>query len=379
MSFRRRWLSTAIALTVAACAAGTAQTVTVDVQDVPLHEVIEQLKLETEADIRADGLAQDVLAQPVTYTGTDVPLKRALREICGQVGLRLHTYGSSRTLGRHFRLLARGLNEAEPPTVQAGPYLVRLLAVTDTYARKLDFRRLAEPLTFRQDLELLLEAEADTDEDAAALLRFDPAIAVTDNTGKALEPVPRRPEEGAFNISRQTMSGPIMVSAPAPEAITLAAIVGELVVAAEVTPLHFEFDAAKHGVTITTKGYTVTLDSVEVTPEGECEVALKLVTPPQPGESDPQRLDPLADFSCFVVLKDGTELRSMLHRSSVRVPGQPDNAGKRRITYGSTWRSSRLPPGTKPAKVLFGSFAKSAETKRIPFKFENIPLPTWGQ
>lgn len=189
MSFRRRWLSPAIALTVAACAAGTAQTVTVEVQGVPLNELIEQLKLNGDVEILTRGLPADLLEQPVSYKAEDVPVK----------------------------------------------------------------------------------------------------------------------------------------------------------------------------------------------PDGECEVRLKLVTPLELTEVDPERLHPLADLTCAVVGDDGIAVDLLLRASSIHVPGGPNNQGKRRVTYASTWRSSRLPAGTKPAKVAFGFFAKSDETKRIPFQFENIPLPTWGQ
>ncbi len=377
MSFRRRWLSTAIALTVAACAAGTAQTVTVDVQGVPLHEVIEQLKLEGDVEILTPGLPADLLELPVSYKAEDVPVKRALREICRPLGLRLHTYGTSRRGGHVFRVVGMRPDEAEPPSGQAGPYAVRLTCITRMDVMTLDFRRRAEPMTFRRHLQLEFEAEADTDENAQALVAFHPAVVVTDNTGKTLEPAREELGESARDrgghIWNQKMTGTVDVGSPAPEALSLATVAGELVVAAKVTPLRFEFDAAKQGATITKDGYTLTLESVEVTPTGRCHVDFMLLMPVEPDAKARQGIRGRPDATCTIVLDDGTEVREQMLSARGRqgAEGIP--------TWQITCGTYGFPAGAKPHRVLYSFSIRSDETKRIPFKFENIPLPTWGQ
>jgi hypothetical protein len=372
-----RALSLVISLTMVACAAASAQTVTIDAEGVPLNEVIDQLKLDADVDIRTDGVPQDVLMQPVTYTGADLPIKRALREIGRQAGLRLYTHPGVGSGGRWFRLLAMRPDQVEPPMAQAGPYLVRLARIKLVDERTLDFGRV-EPLTFRNELELSLQAEADTERDAAVLLAIHPALAVTDNTGHTLEPA--RPELDDRELRRarpaweESVFSTVSVGPPAKDAVSLAGIAGELVVAAKVTPVRFELDPTKEGQEITQHGYTLRLDSIAAKPQGRVDVDFTMTWQlPRTESGEPQSILRPVRGACAIVLDDGTEVRLTTGGGLARA--EADGAVKRQFTC----RAYDFPAGAKPARVTYSFFVRSDETKRIPFKLENIPLPTWEE
>jgi hypothetical protein len=357
------------ALALVLCSAGAAQNVTVEVDGAPLGEVIAQLKFETEALITAQALPEEMLAQPLTYHAVDVPLKRALREICERMRAKLRTFQVGRGRPR-YNLVPMPADETPPPTAQAGPYVVRLTAITHSRAVTRDFQHLDAPPRIQDELRLQMEAEADTDEDAEALLGLHPDAVVIDDTGRTLEPARREPSEPRMRgtgIFGQKLIRSITVAPPAEGATALTRVECELVAAEEVRPLRFELDAAQQGQGMTQDGYTVQLRAVAVRAGGRAEVALT-VTPPPAGELRHPRIP---DATCALLLEDGTEHRASAH--TARGGTSENNIMRWEITY---WARG-LPEGGRPVKVVYSFRYRSQETRRIPFTFVELPLPRW--
>ncbi|MFQ5809435.1 MAG: hypothetical protein ACE5JM_07440 [Armatimonadota bacterium] len=358
-------------LAVLASAAATAQNVTVDADGTPLSQVLQRLEQEADVEFRAAGEGPPGLfARLVSYQAQDVPVGRAVREMCRTLGLDTRRYIAAGRRVFELRLMDPG--EVYPPEVQAGPYLVRLTSVTESRSARLRFRGTTEPLTTSHGLRLRLVAEADTEEDAQALLAFDTALAATDDTGKRLESSGRKLRDSQLDGPPMPwscrMSTLCSVAAPAKDAAALTSISGALIVAAKVTPLRFEFDATEQGASVTKEGYTVTLASLSASRTGVGQIELALARSPDRAATDREPfLRAYGAGRLVVPLSDGRAL--YLPANTVRPWRSDENKG--RMTCGMPV----LAPGVQPVKVVYSLFVRSQEIKTIPFRFETVPLP----
>ncbi|MFQ5809434.1 MAG: hypothetical protein ACE5JM_07435 [Armatimonadota bacterium] len=370
-----RPVAAAVVLAILHSLPATAQNVTLDLEGVPLSQAIERLSLRGGVEVRMDDVPHELLDRPVTYRSQDVPTRRALREICQELGLRMEAYRAAGQ-GVLFKLIPLRPGELQPPAVQAGPYIVRLLSIRRRESASLSLGRPTEPPTLRRSLTLSFEVEVDTHADAKALLAVHPAADVTDNTGKALEPSSRElssgtPRGGGYMWPRP-MTPALAFGLPATDAVSLREIAGELVIAGKVTPVRLEFQATQTGARLEKEGYAVTLESVKLVPPRICHVELTIVQPPRPPDvPEPRWREQLAG-TCTVVLDDGSE-RYARQGGGLVTPGAA-GADKWELSF----RAYDIPAGAAPVKVAYSLTLRSHERKRIPFSFQDIPLPTWG-
>jgi hypothetical protein len=370
-----RRLVTAIAVGLLACSAVAAQNVTLKVDDAPLVQVVADLARQTGADIDV-GMAE-ALPQPprVSFDVKDMPLRAVLRLIGEQTGGHFESWeeGSYYYVDEPDPL-------AEAPMVRAGPYYVRIGSIRIEDARELRFRTdFPEPLEVTHYMLVQLSVDADDDLDLARFSHVDPKVTGVDNTGQRISTAEPQPEavgeaedvglegfdlEGWWSMGE--MEPTLSLSQPAPTAVSLATLEGKLVAYRQARRITLRVPLPPPTTPIAKE--TVSLVVTGAVPSDEGYEVQGTLTPVGDGwgPTDP-------DVRTRLELADGTLVRGYETESGVEW-GEND-----RPTRGDyTWQFENL-PAARPVALICEVISVSPDTETIPFRFDNIPLPTWGE
>ncbi|MFQ6132672.1 MAG: hypothetical protein ACE5R4_11590 [Armatimonadota bacterium] len=347
-----------------------AQRVTVDFDQVPLEQALDEIKGQTGWQIWHSLRGQN--DQPaISLQMEDAPLRVVLRAIGQQAGCHFQQAGR-----RNFHLRWGPDPAEECPSTQVGPYTVRVRSIRITDARILAFDgRNEQPLTFQNDMAIELSVEADENTDLEAVAAVHPGLTAVDNIGQTVQPrVKELPQWHSPNTSWQHQGhirASVTMDEPSPEAVSLRTLEGDIVVYTDVEPVRFEFPLEGPRQPQTSAGHTVTLTSVELTAGNAYEIKAKWELPPRGPE---QRPGPwrTPSYEAYLVAADGTRI------SAFGGGGMGGSTTGNRMVYDCTWRLQ--PRGNQvPAKFALTIVVKSEQTQSLHYKLEDVPLPTWGE
>jgi hypothetical protein len=348
------------AVLLSACASAYAQTVSVDFAQVPLRQALAELQRRTGASIESP--PDSAASRPVTLRADNAPLRGVLRAVCAQAGA--HCEQADR---RNFRILEGPDPGERCPTVQAGPYTIRIRSVTITDALDLTYERSDQaPLAFQDQMTIALTIEADADLDTEAVIGMDRGVAARDDVGRIVAARATGLPEGYYDPQGSgyardgVVSEVLTLDVPGPGATRLTVLEGDLVVHDAVRDVTFEFPLAGPGLPQSAEGHTFAIQGVRPNADdGYYHVDTQWRLPWSP------RGEPWSD--AYLVAPDGRRLT--FSGASGRLGRQEQD-----FVIERSYRV-RLPADFVPEKLVFECTAKSRETHRVRFRFQDISLP----
>ncbi len=162
-----------------------AQRVTIDVKNVPLSDVLQQLHEQTGYELLVHGKARSGTGM-VTVSLTDVPLKRAVQEICRQVGREPH-----RLQFRYhcYVLYPAGPASEDAASTVAGDYVLRASCGEIAHRPRPHFGGpRSQELPKEEYPRLTMRVEIDAPDDAAGsrVLGIEPGVKLVDDRGRGM-------------------------------------------------------------------------------------------------------------------------------------------------------------------------------------------------
>jgi hypothetical protein len=322
------------------------QTVTIDLRDAPIADAIKALRELSGVDFTGEmgGNPQTPL---ITLAFEGAPLKTVVREMCRQAGWHFQRFG------RGYSLWS-GVQDDTRPDAQVdglGIFVESLSLENSVYFLTDD------PQSHEQNrLHVRLRAEAEDDELLEPVLGFDYAITVTLDTGDVL----KGPEHGLHRPPwfRPEIDADIPVPPPPPEARTIASIEGDLVLYADITRLEAEFALDDVGAGKDEGLMSVTF--LDYSPQG-FRPKLQFVAPENGRPIQPQ-------FDAVLIGENGVEA----HSDGVGGSGGLQDGV---WTYTQEAGFARVPPGFEPVAIRYAATISRDPSKRVHYKFEDIPLP----
>jgi hypothetical protein len=344
---------------LAAIAPLAAQTVTIDVEDATVQDVVTALKELTGAQIVGEVHARQDTPL-VTLQFEDAPLKRVIAELCKQVG-----WHYSR-LGRGYHLLP-GVEEDHRPRFEVEGYQIFLDSISLRNTHSLNLKPREREVQSDHCLYVELKAEAESDEMLDPVVGFDTAITATLDTGDVV----KGPEQPLHSSRRYSFEPEIHASVPVdrppPGAKSIASLEGDLVLYADIRETTLEFPVDEVNTTKDEEVLSVTF--VEYDPKGQ-QAEFELVLP-----EDELRTEegPRAQPWCKAVLvaEDGARL---LSNGSDWTGNVEEGLAK----YKQGFRFPSVPDGFEPVKVIYTATISRDPSRRLHYRFENIPLPIPG-
>ncbi len=351
-----------VVLGLAVCAA-QAQPVTLKVDDAGLWEVAAALSKQTGAAIDLPFAAGAPDEPHVTLDVKDLALRAVLRLIGEQTG-------------GHFESWERGdyyyTQEPDPlaeaPTAKTGPYLVRIGSVRIEDARELRFRTdFDEPLEITHHMLVRFSLDADDELDLARLVGLAEEVRAVDNTGRRITVVePAETEwEGFESPGGWWGTEPeLRLTQPAAEAAGLASLEGALVAYRQARWVKLRVPLPPPATPTVTEVCSLLVTHASMADEGYTVRGTLTPVGDGWGPVDPD-MDARLEFANGGVAR-GYETEASVEWGNGATPG--------RGQY--TWLFQDLPAG-QPVAFVCDLVAVTPDTEVVPFRFQNIPLPTW--
>lgn len=334
-----------------------AQTVTLDMENVTLEQVLGELRAQTGYDIRLMNPGAMGQPEPVIerVQAADRPLKEVLREVCVWTGCRYR-----RDYGNTFRIEPGLFEESFSATTVAGYRISVEHVFVNEGARTLDLVREYEGARLQPpSLRLNMALEAPTDEAASAVGGFERMRAVDDQGREATMDERQEqmmlqqylqfnqvPDRATFDLNFQDFGL---------HANALERLEGTLLLYENVEELEFRFDdLSAHDATVKHGDVAVTLQEATVR-AGQVHVSRRVDAPRAQGGMDSR----WAGGKIEVVFEDGTT-------ESVPTYFQVGSG-----THGMGLREREK----KPVAIVFRVVRRGGPMKKLPFVIEDIPLP----
>ncbi len=333
-----------------------AQRITIDVKDAALPDAVAAIKQLAGVQIIGDNAA-NVDTPHVTLKADDAPLTRVMRDLCAQVGWHFTRFGP----GYH---LMPGIEKDERPRCALDGFDVLLEGLDLTNTLSLGFRGPAQGTHATRQLTLRLVAESDDNEALTVVYGFDPQVAAMTDTGVKLNPL----QQGTFGVAPAfggAINAPIPVQLPPADARRIATLEGDVLTYADMRKIEHEFAIDEVGHRFDDKEISVTFAGYDP-PSHNAKFKLMLPeTPPEPGRS-PQWVRPVG--TATLVDQNGAQCVSQ--------GGGYNGSTTEGIVHFEQTFYLQAPEGFEPAKVRYRCVIPRDPTKRLHYKFENVPLPT---
>ena len=348
-----RAMACAIALLPAA--AGFGQRLTIEVEGAHLKDVVEAVQQMTGVQIIGHNAANDDTPL-VTLDHEDAPLKRVMRDICTQAGWQYRRFGA----GYH---LMPGAEADHRPRVEIEGFEVTLESLRLQNAAWLNLRETGREVQSDHSLSLTLKAEAEEDEAVEVLVGFDTQVRVTYDTGEEVTGPEQRLHPRLY-FHGGVLDGQIQLPPPPEGATKIASIEGDLVMFAQLERLELEFGVDEVGMVKDEGVLSVTLMGFH---EEQNQVTFELMMPTDEYKDERgQGIQPRP----HVMLVDDTGARAQDSGRSVSGRGSQDGISR----YEQTFHFGSKLEGT-PVALHYRALLPRDPTKRLPYKFEDIPLP----
>lgn len=338
----------------------SAQTVTLDMENVTLGEVVEELKAQSGYDLRIinRGGMGGLLEPRIEHVqATDRPLKEVLRQVCVWTDCRYR-----RVYGNQFYIEPGVFEQSQAATMIAG-YRISVESVSiNEGGRSLNLVKEYEgPRLQAPTLGLTLALEAPTDEAAAAVAGFEGMRVVDDEglEGKMDESYEKSALQDNFQFYHlpDTTNVSLNFENVGLHAKKLKTLEGTLLLYEDVEELVFRFDdLSARNVTVRQGDVALTLEDVEVQP-GQVRVVKKAEAPSvQVRGRDPR----WAGGTLEVVFADGSV-------ESAPSPFYPGSSGSH--SMGLRRRDE------EPVAIVCRVTRRQGPLRKLPFKIADIPLP----
>jgi len=336
--------------------AAGAQRISLDVNDMALPDVVTAIKQLSGVQIIGEMAVTDQTPH-ITLKLEDAPLRKVMTEVCRQVGWHFARFGTG------YNLMP-GVEADQRPRCEAGDFQVVLDNLELTNSLSLSLRDPAQGTRVTRQLTLRFSAEADDDETLTAIYNFDPKLTVTTDTGVTLAPLQDRIYGGQMSFGGSP-TFQIPVKPPPAEARKLAAIEGDVVLYADITRIEHDFALDQPGTRFDKGELTVKFLSYEsATHTAKFELMLPEPPPPQPGAPH-EWLQPRAT----------AELRDAAGTPSVS--GGYGFSGSTNEGISRFQQTFNFSAGQEyvPTTIRYRVSIQRNATKRVHYRFENVPLP----
>lgn len=376
-----------------------AQRVTIDVKNVPLSDVLQQLHEQTGYELLVHGKARSGTGM-VKVSLTDAPLKRALQEICRQVGREPHRL--------QFRYHCYVLNPARPgsedvASTVAEDYVLGASCGEIAHRPRPHFGGpRSEELPKEEYPRLTIRVDIDAPDDAAGMrvLGIEPGVKLVDDRGRgmaqAADELPVT-TTGTYNVVTLDANGEKLVGAvphifatpganhpsqfycrldaplPQPDAKALT-MLGKLVVWQECRRVELSVPWGQVGAVRTANQVELTTQAfAEKAAEEEFEATF---TVKRPAVKLPAGHWPLTrcwpDLFPWLVFGDG-ETTAEAFRGGGSVETKPANG---HTVSEVTWEFDFVGRETaRPTELVLETFVQAGPIVTIPFVIVDIPLP----
>ena len=336
-------------------AAGFGQHLTIQVEDANPKDVVTAIQHMTGAQIIGHHAVPDDTPL-ITLDHEDAPLKRVLRDICAQAGWHYRRFGQ----GYH---LMPGVEEDHRPRVVMEGFEVTLEAVRIQNAAWLNLRETGREVQSDHSLSLTLKAESEEDEAVEVLVGFDTQVKVTYDTGEEVTGPEQRLHPRMY-LHGGTLDGQVRLPPPPEGATKIASIEGDLVMFAQLERLELEFGVDEAGMVKDEGVLSVTLVGFN---EEQTQATFELMMPTDEyKDEDGQTIQPRS----HVTLIDDTGAQVRESGGGFSGRGPQDGVS----TYEQTFHFGRKLEGT-PMTLRYRTLLARDPSKRLPYKFEDIPLP----
>jgi hypothetical protein len=252
------------------------------------------------------------------------------------------------------------------PQCVVGDYRLIVNELVLSASRSRSLWDLAQPWQVTNQLTVELLAEASRPQALIPLLGFDPGIRAVTDTGAVLAPDRTDLPLGTYHLIGSTLNGNLGVAFPPPGVASLASVEGDLVLYAEVETADFEFKPAEPEVTKQVGDIQLTWQR-EQSAHGSFRFGLAMPRlAPRWKES---KGGPEVRMLATLTMADGHQEFGFAHE---RAEERPDDTGSFDMYVGF----SHSLYGT-PVSIACRTAVVRSPTKRLHYKFENLPLPTW--
>ncbi len=346
--------------------------VTIKADQAPLSDVLKQLEDQTGTRIYSP--FRNVPEDPmVSVEAQDASLRAVLREIAAQCGCYLQGGGTN------TYILREGDDPRElAPSVVAGPYTLRLRSVSVNDSMTLDLMATGEqPLRLNRGMVVSIEIEADDDLDLARIYALHPAARAVDDRGRVIAPketeLPERYGPPRSYSHQWWVSSQVQLAHPGRQATSIASLEGDLLVYEQAQHVQLVLPLDDPQARAEDAGCALAL--VEAGPkEGRgYAVTAKLTVPPEAATNGTVRSSsrpPQGDVRLETA--DGTRIGG--YPSSMRGGGRDDEAA----TWEYEW-AFQVPADQTPVRMVYSLVVAGGELETLPYKFENVLLPTWQE
>jgi hypothetical protein len=295
----------------------------------------------------------------VTLKFEKAPLKQVVRELCRQAGW--HVLGR---FGKGFHLFP-GAEKDDRPRCMVEGYEIGLNSVSISDVRSLDLKDRGQPVQVQHDLQLQVSVEGVLDEAMGAMYGLHPAVRAVTDTGLILAPRQTELMSGGYWGSQPVVQTMIALEPPTDNSTKLVSLEGDLVLYADVEHAEFEFGLDEKGTTKKTDQATVTFKGYA--PE-DCSVSFELAIPANP---------PPAAGQPYWSLNPQYEVSLLGADGAGRAPNSANSGGSgdgKTLRYQQRFGFDQA-QGFQPTKVSYKVTVPRNPTKRVRYKFENVPLP----
>ncbi len=354
-------------------APASAQRVTIEAEQAPLSHVLAELAKQTGVGIYNEfrERGQDPL---VTVVVQEVPLGTVLRQVAEQCGG--HATGGP----RQYWLYASKSPADRLLTVAAGGYGLRLGSITISSHMQLSVIT-GEPEFRGPNMTLGVSVLADDDLDLLRIEGIGKDVRAVDNRGRLIAWDPAE-AQGRLELRPERLDivrvwGALTLPPPKPGATSLTAIKGDLIAHKEVRDVKFVVPLDKPEVSVSGSGCTLDVKVVGRRLDGTYGHAYVLrTTLTLPDGEDGWQVRPRdPEWGRGVVVSLENEDRSSAGSQTRYLPLKSDDP--RQVPHEFAWHLDK--PAQEPARLVYRVTIVGGGQERLPFRFDNIPLPTWEE
>jgi hypothetical protein len=363
-------LVTAVAIGLLnAAATGWSQLITLDAKDMPVQDVIAELRKQTGLEFGVYArLRADEPVPKLTASFQAMPLKRALEIVSQQTGFVFSRIGPTQ-----FHVFRRPAPPDTAPMAEVEGYRIAVRSLVFTLGSQ-EFgpspTALTLPVTVAPSMTVNLDVDAPTDLAGARVAGLADGLQVKDATGQVLEPA-KVDALGHVNVSYFSFHDPALlkckldVGFPSLEARTIE-ISGGLALWRQCDEVMLELPWGEPGESAEANGVLVTGVSYETDEQGNCRatVSASLPRPDLPLGGQPRTS--LPEVFGWAVWPSGRLTAVYM------APG-----GASSLQEWSYMLSFKRPEGEKgaPEKLRVRTYVKGDPTLTLPFTITDISLP----